>query len=547
MRRSPLPSIALGWLLGFAGPGCQATLDEQPAAMAVVPAAPTLHRLTKSQYQATVRALFGEAIKVPTDLEADTPLHGFASIGASELTIPPRAAEQYEAAALDVAHQAWSNAALRKTLLGPGCAPTTVGDPCLRGFLSRFGRQAFRRPLTTEETDRLLALAGKLTGDLGSLDTALEYTLSSFLQSPHFLFRVEIGEPDPDRPDRLRYTSYEMASRLSFLLWNGPPDADLLDAAERGELVTGPGLRAQTERLLAAPAARASIGSFFGEYFNLARLDSMTKDKALFPQLTPTLVAAMREEILRDVQDVVFTRAADYRELFSGGGTFVNAELAALYGLPAPAGGPGYSRIELPADSKRGGLLGTAGILALNAHATTTSPTHRGKFVRGYLLCQDIPPPPAGVVTTLEPPSGMKKTLRQRLEQHRQDPACRSCHQMMDPIGLGLEHFDAIGAFRTVDEGLPIDASADLDGVPFEGAAGLGRALAADPRLSECLARQFYRHATGHLEEAAEQQGISQLGTAFAETEYRFQQLVLRLVASDGFRLASPPAPEGGV
>ncbi len=545
MRRSLLCGIALS-LLGLTGSGCQAALDGPEDASPVVPAPATLHRLTRAQYQASLRSLFGDSLKLPTDIEADTPLHGFASIGASELTIPPRAAEQYEAAALDVAHQAWSSPAVRQSLLGPGCTPTQESDPCLDAFFTRFGRQAFRRPLTQAESEQLHRLTSQLSALLGSLDEALEYTLASLLQSPHFLFRVELGEPDPERPGRLRYTSYEMASRLSYLLWNGPPDAELLDAAERGELVSRDGLRRQSERLLAAPAARAALAGFFSEYFNLARLDSMTKDKALYPQFSPTLVGAMREEILRDVEDVLFAGSTDYRELFRRRSTFVNAELAALYGLPAPVGS-GFAQLELPSTGKRGGLLGTAGILALNAHATATSPTHRGKFVRAYLLCQDIPPPPAGVVTTLEPPSGPPKTLRQRLEQHRQDPACRSCHQLMDPIGLGLENFNAIGAFRSLDEGQPIDASAELDGVAFDGAAELGQALAADPRLAECLARQLYRHSTGHLEEAAEQEGIRQLGAAFADRQYQLLQLVLALVLSDGFRLASPPTTAGGV
>lgn len=541
MARARLIGITLGSLLAL---GCSAP-DEMPAPTEVIPAPPTLHRLTRTQYQETLRSLFGDGIKLPEDLEVDTPLHGFTSIGASELTIPPRAAEQYEAASYDVAHQVWSSADQRRVLLGENCTPRGTDDPCVREFLASFGRRAFRRPIESAELDTLQALANKLFTTLGNVQDALEYTLASFLQSPHFLFRVEIGEPDPDRPGRLRYTGLEMASRLSYLIWNTMPDGELLSAAERGELSSREGVRIQAERMMATPTARRALGGFFAEYFNLPRLDTVTKDKAMFPSFTPSLMAAMREEISRDVEDVIFTRDADYRELFQSRETYVNGELAKLYGVERS--GTDYARIELPAGSKRGGLLGTAGILALNAHATTTSPTHRGKFVRGYLLCQEIPPPPPGVVTTLEPPVGMNTTLRQRLERHRDDPACRSCHQMMDPIGLGLENFDAIGAFRTLDSGLPIDASADLDGKTFDGAAGLGQALVDDVRLGPCLARQLYRHATGHIEEAVEQDGITQLGATFSQQQFRFQKLVIELVQSDGFRLAStPPTGEGG-
>jgi hypothetical protein len=316
------------------------------------------------------------------------------------------------------------------------------------------------------------------------------------------------------------------------------PDAELLAAAARGELTTTEGLSAQTLRLLAKPAARTAVLGFFAEYFNLGRLDNLTRDKTRFPEFTPTLVPAMREEILRNVADVLFDRSADYREILRSSSTFVNSELASLYGLPAPA--TEWVRTELPAASGRGGLLGTAGILALNSNATLTSPTHRGKFVRAYLLCQDIPPPPPGAVTSLEPTTDTTPTtLRQRLTQHRDNQGCRSCHQRMDPIGFGLEHFDAIGAWRDKDNGLPIDASANLDGRDFEGPRALGELLATHPRLALCTAQQLYRHATGHVEEVGEQPEIGDLGQGFADATFRFPALVLKLVLGDGFRRAS--------
>lgn len=545
MGRDGLPTFVLSALLAC-GAGCSATFDDSAGGELTAAAAPTLHRLTQVQYRETVRGLFGDDIRVPKDLETDTPLHGFTSVSASELTISPRAAELYETAALDLAHQVFADDTRRSKLLGAKCKPTAASDPCVQEFLARFGRRAWRRPLTAEELAMLGQLTAELAKSLGGVMAGLEYTVAGMLESPHFLFRVETGEPDPTRREgsgRLRYTSYEMASRLSYLLWNRGPDDELLDAAERGELTSPELLRAQAVRLLAAPAAQAAVLGFFAEYFSLARLDTVAKDKQLFPQFTPDLIAAMREEILRDVGDVVLTRDADYRELLSGTTTFVNDELARLYGLAAP--GAGFMQVELPATTQRGGLLGTAGILALNANATTTSPTHRGKFVREYLLCQDIPPPPPGVVTSLDPGMGMggPLTLRQRLARHRQDPACSGCHSLMDPIGLGLENFDPIGVFRDRDAGQPIDASADIDGAGFSGARQLGQVLSQHPQLAECAARQLYRHATGHVEEAGEQRGIRQLGEAFAERGFHFRDLLLRLIVSEGFRLAEPAPP----
>lgn len=558
MGRAFLRQVSVAALLAAAAgapAGCGAVLNDDSAdRVELVPAPATLHRLTRAQYQETVRSLLGADLRMPADLEADTPLHGFTSVGASALTISPRAAELFEAAAQDLARQVMSDATRRSKLLGKDCSAKSVAEPCVREFLKTFGRRAFRRPLTLDEQESLQKLAAELSATLGSPLSALEGTVSAILQSPHFLFRVELGEPDPSRPDeptRLRYTSIEMASRLSYLLWGTMPDDELLQTAENGELTTTTGIQVQAARLLADPRAKTAVLTFFAEYFNLARLDQVSKDKGLFPQYTPSLVTAMREEVLRNVADVVFTRDTDYRELLRGTSSFVNAELAKLYELPPP--GEGYAKVELPEESLRGGLLGSAAILALNAHATMTSPTHRGKFVREYLLCQDVPPPPPGVLTSLEPSMGMGPvTLRERLAKHREDPQCGGCHARIDPIGLGLENFDPIGAFRKTDSGLPIDASAELDGVSFVGARQLGQAIAQHPRLAECVARQLYRHATGHVEEVAEQGAIAELGRSFDGLGFRFQRLLLQVVMSDAFRLATQGAPaadrpEGGV
>ncbi|MCS6912455.1 MAG: DUF1592 domain-containing protein [Myxococcales bacterium] len=525
-------------LLGLAACG-GAVLEGEPAGRLgpdITPAPATLHRLTSLQYQNTVRDLFGSWIQVPTDLDVDTPLHGYRSIGASALTISERAAEQYEAAALSLARQVFGDAARRQALLG--CAPSAPDDACARSALLRLGRRVWRRPLQPDELEGLLRLSRQVAASLQSNLAGLEYATAALLQSPHFLFRVERGEPDPEHPGSLRYTAYEMASRLSYFLWNSGPDEALLDAAERGELLHEAGLRTQTARLLAAPPARAALAGFFAELFALERLGHVVKDAALFPQFRPSLVEAMRQEVLRQVDELVFVRNGDYRDLLDGDITFVNGELARLYGLPGVSG-PDLVRTQLPA-GRRAGLLGTAAVLSLHAHATLTSPTLRGKFVRQQLLCQDIPPPPPGVTTSLPPPTGRPQTVRERLAQHRQDPACRSCHERMDPLGLGLEHFDPIGAFRTQDNGLPVDGRGDLDGTPFEGPRELGRLLRGHAAIGLCLVRQLYRHATGHLESAAEEAGVQALWQRFVRG-HNVKELVYDLVLSDGFRRASAP------
>jgi hypothetical protein len=198
--------------------------------------------------------------------------------------------------------------------------------------------------------------------------------------------------------------------------------------------------------------------------------------------------------------------------------------------------------VELPADGPRGGLLGTAAFLALNAHATVTSPTNRGKFIRVNLLCQDIPPPPPGVVTSLDGVGGEgPQTMRMELERHRSNAVCAGCHNQMDPLGLGLENFDPIGAYRTTDQGLPLDTLSTVEGVEFENARELGEVLHDDPGVGACVARRLYRHALGHLEYETEEQAILDLSADFAENGYSFRELVLALVTSDSFLTSGDP------
>ncbi len=390
-----------------------------------------------------------------------------------------------------------------------GCDPAEA--ECLRGFFARLGRLAWRRPLAADEVEALASSRWRGGAELRDPWQGIVHGLSACFQAPDFLFRVERGEPDPSQPDRQRYTSLEMASRLSFFLWNAPPDDALLSAGERGELATEAGVRAAAERLLADPRAERALTGFFAEYVHLDRLDALQKDPATFPRMSGTLGASMKAEIDALFRDVVFTRDADFGELLTSRRIFVNAELAALYGLPAPAAPEALSAYDLPAGHPRGGLLATAGILALYAHNTVTSPTLRGKFIAASLLCVDIPPPPAGVVAQLPEGDGSPETMREKVTLHRADPTCNGCHQYMDPMGLALENFDAIGAYRTTDQGLPIDATGELLGETFVGAAGLGQALRASPDVSACLVRRMYRHATGHLETRGEEPAVRAL------------------------------------
>jgi hypothetical protein len=524
---------------GTTDPGGRPNLDTDGDGVPDVlfPAPGTMRRLSAAQYVTTVKDLFGEPIEVPSELEPDTAVNGFVSVGSSRTTISPRGVEQYETAAFGVAGQVIADVPLRESVVP--CAPTGAADAaCLRQTVSEIGRRAWRRPLSTAEVDRYASVAVDAATTLGDFWAGVEFAIAGLLQSPSFLFRIELGEPDPSDPTRLRYTSWEMASRLSYFMWNSTPDDELLDAAERGELTDPAGLREQAERLSASPRARESVRTFFTEALDLVAMDELSKDASIYPSYTATMGRSMLDGALYTVDHLVFEEEADYRSFFDTRLTYVNSELAALYGVEAPAG-DGFGAVMLPTDGPRAGLLGQAAVLARNSHPTATSPTLRGKFVRQVLLCQEIPAPPADV-GELPEPSPTARTMRERLEIHRQNEACAGCHAMMDPIGLGLENFDGVGAFRTTENDVTIDPSGDLDGTYFADAAELGTALRDHPNLGQCLVRNLYRFATGHIETRGEEVAILDLVSAF-EDDYRIRGLLVDLVSSDGFRYASEP------
>ncbi|HEY8379095.1 MAG TPA: DUF1592 domain-containing protein, partial [Nannocystis sp.] len=498
--------------------------EDKPA---FVPGGPVLPRLTATQYRNAILHLLGDNLPGPP-LEPDTNPYLFYNIGAASTFISELGVQQYEEAADILSRAVFDDPARREALVG--CIPAAPADACVQDFLRTFGRRAYRRPLTQDELARWVAISDTLS--LGDPWRGLQYAVAGILQSPHFLYRVELGEPDPADPTRLRLTNWEMATRVSFLLWNGPPDDALLDAAERGDLVTDAGLRAEAERLLADPRARVAIQDFFAQYLDLARLDHVSRDPARWPLWTPTMTASMRTEVQLLVDDLVHRQDGDIRRLFSAPRAFVNSELAALYGLKVEGASPiTFVPVDLPDNGPRAGILTLGAFLAMNAHETITSPTLRGKYLRERVLCEVVPPPPGDVDTDLDKDGNMNaQTVREKLEQHQKDPVCAGCHAIIDPPGFLFEHFDSIGAYRTLDNGYPVDASGDLDGKPLGGARDLARALETDPRVGRCIVHQLFRHAVGRLPELSEFPALDDLEDRFVASGHRFRQLLLDLV-----------------
>ncbi len=510
--------------------------DEIPAELEPAPA--TLRLLLTRQYVGAVRDLLGPEAAAVAAPPADVAINGFDAVGASQLALGDTAIDAYEESARAVAGAAAQAGTLNQWL---ACDPASSGElPCLRQVAESLGRRAWRRPLREDEIERYAAVGAAAAADLG-FDEGLREMTAALLQSPYFIYQVELGEPDPGDPTRRRLTPYELAARMSFFLVDSVPDAELLDDAESGMLASSEGIREAAWRLLEQPQARVSVGDFFGEVWRLRNLPGLPKDQAAFPQWTPQLAASMRLESLSLIEDIVWERDADFREVFTADHAFVDARLAFHYGLPNAAQlGDTHTRVELEGIDKRGGLFGQAGFQALLSHISSTSPTLRGKFVLENILCRSVPPPPPGVVTDLPPTDGAQ-TVRERLEIHMDVPTCRGCHQLMDPIGFGLENYDGIGRFRTEENGATIDPNAELDGMPFDGAASLGAIVGQSPGTTNCLVRNLYRHATGHIEGDGEQVVIDQLEDVFIESGHRLPDLLVEIVANPAFAVVAEP------
>lgn len=504
-------------------------LPTDPNAIAVAHPAPTLRRLTLPQYRNTVRDLLGTDPGVE-GLTPVPPLNGLGAVGTSSIALGERDLERFGEIAEASATAVFADTAARAALTACDAAEAS----CPLAFVRAFGRRAFRRPLTTAEEDKYVALAALALKGTADPWIALSVVTRAFLQSPYFLYRVELGEPDPMDSTRRRLDAYELASRLSYFVWDTTPDDELLDAAVQGVLDTVSGVTSQAERLLASPRAASAIETFFRDYLRLDALDTLDKIPEQFPQLTDTLGPAMASETVAMLRTLVFERGEDLRQVLTTRTAFVSDELARLYGIAEP-GGDALVEVELPADGPRAGLLMQASFLASHAHPSRSSPTLRGKFVRESLLCQGIQPPPPDVDTTL-PDTSSAPTMREKLEIHRQNPTCAACHSLMDPIGLALENFDAIGAYRARDNGIRIDASGELDGVTFPDALGLAEAVADHPDFVECFARTLLRSARGQIEDESEDALIENFASEFAASGHGVPALMLRIMTSETFR-----------
>jgi hypothetical protein len=496
-----------------------------------------LRRLTHSQYNRTIRDLLGDQSAPANQFPPEDFVNGFKNQYQSQ-NLSPLLVEAYSAAAEKLARNAFQGGDRRGLI---PCKPSPV---CRARFIREFGLKAFRRPLDPDEQKRYEELFRRETDFFKGAQLVVE----AMLQSPHFLFRL-------DETSNPKWKPYATASRLSYALWDSLPDAALFESAEHSELSTPQGVEMAARRMLDDPRTRQSLDEFISQWMRFDRLLTASKDRRRYPNFNREVAVAMTEETRAFIADLVWNDR-NFMDVFAADYSFINADLAAIYGVPAPA--KEFDRIRFAPESERAGLLGQSLFLALTSKPDDTSPTARGLFIREQFLCQHVSEPPPGVNTNLpEITEAKPQTNRERMREHVTNPSCATCHNLIDPIGLGFEKFDAIGArrdkfkllfFGDDEEGdrrakskiveLEMDTAGYVAGIPdsnFASPRELGAVLARSPQCQECLVKQYFRYTAGRMETAADRKLIRQVFDDFKKSQFRFKELMISLVRSREF------------
>lgn len=506
---------------------------------------PLLRRLTESQYRATVSDVFGSEIPVIARFERGLRAEGLIAVGTSEAGISAFGIEQYEAGARGVAGAILDESRREQFLPCSPASPASFDAGCARAFITDYGPLLFRRPLSDAQLNRYLEAAELGTEKLGSFYDGLEYALAGMMTSPQFLLRIERSRPDPNRPGLDVLDAYSKAERLSFFLTDAAPDRELLRAARDGDLDTPAGLVVQVDRLIESPRFERALRAFFADMLEFDLFEDLAKDSEIYPAFNSDVLTDAQEQTLRDIVQHLLQRQGDYRNLFTLEETFMTRALGVIYRQPVPTRN-GWARVPLSHDGTRLGIQSHVSFLALHSHPGRSSPTLRGEAVRNVFLCQEVPDPPADIdFSVVQNPSKTNMpTARDRLRAHNTEPACAGCHKLMDPLGLALENYDGLGQFRTRENDTSIDSSGFLDGVAYDDAAGLAKALRDHPETPRCVVEKLYRYAVGRDTVWDERAYMDYLIAAFAETGYRIPQLMRTIALSANFFAISGPAGE---
>lgn len=500
-----------------------------------VRAAVTLRRLTNTQYNNTVRDLLGDVTAPANQFPPEDYVNGFKNQYEAQ-SLTPILVEAYSAAAERLARNAFRGGDTHNLI------PCKPSSQCRETFVRKFGLKAFRRPLERDEVTRYTALFKRETDFVAGARLVVE----AMLQSPNFIFRLE-------ETPKAEWKPYASASRISYAIWDSMPDTTLLESAARGELSTAEGVEKTTRRILDNPRARQALEEFFTQWMRLDRILTASKDRRKYPQFTREAAFAMAAETRAFLSDLAWSDR-NFMDMFTADYGFMNGDLAAIYGVAAPA--KDYERVRFSTGSERAGILGQAAFLALTAKPDETSPTARGLFVREQFLCQKVADPPPGVNTNLPAVNETQpQTTRQRLQMHVSDAGCATCHNLIDPIGFGFEKFDAIGARReklklSFDAGnrprkstaktveLELDTTGSVAGIPnssFQSPDRLGAVLAQTPQCQECVVKQYFRYISGRAETPSDRPTIAAVVDEFRKSQFRFTELMVSLIRAREF------------
>ena len=487
-----------------------------------------LRRLTRVEYRNTVADLF--EIAAPSN--ADLPDDGADSQGFTTTTsqpISPEGALKY----FEVATTVGESLMAKLPALFP-CADGQSEDKCIRELLASTGTKIFRRPLTEDEHDHFATVFAKARTDEATVDEAVLTVLQTMLVSPQFLFIMEPSQASASEPTKL--DSWQVATRLSYLLWQTTPDAELLDAASRDELVTKPAVAAQTKRMLDSPRAKAAVAAFFDQWLMLRDIEKVQKDPDIFPDVTELAIAALARESRMFVEDLFWSHDGSLGRLFISPSRVRNATLSEFYGDSlSEADDP--ELVEDAVTERSFGLFSQAGFLMGISKNDDHSAIFRGKLVHSRLFCKPIFLPPPGVATPL-PAIEPGVTGRERIEMHTGSGVCVSCHGQFNPFGFALEHFDATGRWREMEGELAIDTAAEVAGSdlgPFDGARDLSSKLANSEQVHECAVSQMFQYAMRREITSDDACGLASLNRIFSDSELSMKQLLVAITQSDAF------------
>jgi Protein of unknown function (DUF1592)/Protein of unknown function (DUF1588)/Protein of unknown function (DUF1595)/Protein of unknown function (DUF1585)/Protein of unknown function (DUF1587) len=527
---------------GAAEGGSSAYMDFACTSTSPDPGPTSILLLTRAQYLNTLQGLFGTVVPDLTTALGPDDSYQTPAFGLVQADVDVAALQSYQAAAEAIAAAVVASSTTLSAI--DPCTAGTAARTCAQSFVQNFGSLAYRAPVT-DPADIARHMVLYDVGASTSNAHGIELVLRGMLQSPRFLYRVEVGTTEQVSPTAVKLSGYEIAARLSYDLWNAPPDATLTQAAATGALTTKAQVSAQLTRMLQDPKGTTIVRSFLEGLTQIAALPYAVKDPTMFPEWNAagsTLPASMQGQAQAFFDDVLNNQGGTLDALLTSPKVFVNADLASYYGV---TGGSTFQPLQLD-PTQASGLLTLPALMTLMAKPDESWPIYRGQYVRESLLCQQLPSPPPNI----PPPPAVEAgvSTRERLTEHETLPSCASCHTLMDPIGFGFENFDAVGRYRTTDGNQPVDASGyivsteDINGT-FNGVSQLASKLVQSVQVQECLPQQWFRFMMSRFEQAPDNCSMRSIINAFQAAGTSLNSLPQALVQSDAFLYRRPITP----